>query len=167
MCGYLQVLGQSIVIPIWRECSVFRFTFTKWRISNWSRIGRYNLHQIRWPGKHVTWRETVYHCCCDCFIFYRNNDFSFSFYMKKVWVIGVFCKNGFNTIIVLSTKLNDNHQVDTMDMFQSKGFVIFLPSTLPCSLPSFTYCIDCTASLHCVKRSAREEVNVRRKHERT
>lgn len=38
-------------------------------------------------------------------------------------MMGVCCKN---TIIinVLSTKLNDNPQVDTVDMFQSKDFVI-------------------------------------------
>lgn len=32
-------------------------TFTKWRISNWSLIGRYNRRLIRWPGEHVTTRE--------------------------------------------------------------------------------------------------------------
>lgn len=40
---------------------------------------------------------------------------------------GCMLQNGVNTIIVnvfLSTKLNGDHQVDMMDMFQSKDFVI-------------------------------------------
>lgn len=55
---------------------------------------------------------------------------------------GCMLQNGFNTIIVnvfLSTKLNDYHQVDTADMFQSKDF---MPPMCPCSLPFFTYCIE-------------------------
>lgn len=50
-------------------------------------------------------------------------------------MMGVFCKNDFNTIIVnvfLSNKLNDNYQVDMVDMFQSKHFKRDL--CLPCAL---------------------------------
>lgn len=58
-------------------------------------------------------------------------------------------QNDFNTIIVnvfLFTKLNDNHQVDTVDVFQSKDFVIFALHESPCSLPFFTYCIEGNAA---------------------
>lgn len=48
---------------------------------------------------------------------------------------GCMLRNCFDTIFIvnvfLSTKLNDNHQVDTVDMFQSKDFAI------PCALALF------------------------------
>lgn len=126
-----ECLDTFVVIPIWRECSIFFLNVYKvknlkrdhWLVDIISTI-------IRWPGEHVTRRETVYHCCCDCFIFYRNNDFFWRFYMND----GCMLQNGLNTIIVnvfLSTKLNDNHQVDTMDAFQSKDFVIFFAFHVP------------------------------------
>lgn len=140
--------------------AVFFSMFTKWRISNWSLIGRYNRQRIRWPCEHVTRREKVYHCCCDCFIFTETTTFVF-LNMND----GCILQNGFNTIIVnvfLSTKLNDNHQVDTVDVFQSKDFVVFW---LPCTF--FTYCIGGNVDtslccVHCVKPPAREAANERK-----
>lgn len=49
------------------------------------------------------------------FLFFNMND-------------GCMLQNLFNTIIVnvfFSTKLNDNHQADMVDMFQSKDSLIF------------------------------------------
>ncbi len=48
-------------------------------------------------------------------------------------MMGVCCKNTINVNVFLSTKLNDNHQLDTVDMFHFKD-CDFCP---PCALAHF------------------------------
>lgn len=108
------VFGQSFffLFPYDGNAEFFS-AFTKWRISNSSPVVRYN-HHIRWPGKHVTrWDGVI--LLLWLFNSYRNHDSFFFFF--------AFCKI---VLIDLSTKMNEHHQVDMVDMFQSKDFALHM-----------------------------------------
>lgn len=93
--------------------------------------------------------------------------FFFSFFIE---MISICCEMVVTLIIVnvfLSTKLNDDHQVDKVDMFQSKDYGIFaFHVSLLSSFLHILYWgkLHPSSSLHCVEWTARKKENVWRIH---
>lgn len=121
-CRSIWMSGHLAVIPIWRECSFFSQCL-QW--SEESQIDHWLVDIISTGSDdEVTCDETRYgvFIAAVTVLFLQKHRLVFLFTLQK------------NTIIVnvfLSTKLNDNHQEDTVDTFQFKDFALHSAFIVP------------------------------------
>lgn len=73
----------ALKLPMRHDCSILFSTFTKWRFSKRSMVGRSNLHLIMWSCENVTRKEDGVYLLLPLFFFLQKQWLLFFIWYEK------------------------------------------------------------------------------------